>query len=369
MNTFRADDRAADGGVDELRALLAAVVDSSDDAIVTKTLAGVITSWNRGAERLFGYTAAEAVGRPIFLIVPEERRAEEEDVLARLKRGERIDHFETVRITKDGRRVPISLTVSPVKNEHGQIIGASKVARDISDRLRTEYLAEQQRVEEERMRLLTRRVLAQEDERRRIARELHDQLGQQLTALRLTLSALDTSSIDAPAFRVQIDTLRALAQQLDEDVSFRVWELTPTVLDKTGLPETLRDYVSHWSTHFGVAAQIHIEDHAERLPIDVETTMYRLAQESLNNVIKHARATRVDVILEWRQGHAVLIVEDNGVGFAGAESDSMGQGLGLIGMRERASLVGADLQIESEVGRGTTIVLRVPLAAAAGAGR
>src|SRR5205814_623214 len=97
------DERASNGGVDELRALLAAVVDSSDDAIVTKTLEGVITSWNRGAERLFGYTTAEAVGQPIFLIIPDDRRAEENDVLARLRRGERIDHFETVRLAKDGR--------------------------------------------------------------------------------------------------------------------------------------------------------------------------------------------------------------------------------------------------------------------------
>src|SRR5688572_23005027 len=92
-----------------LRARLAAIVDSSDDAIVSKTLDGVITSWNRGAERLFGYTAAEAIGQHIFLIIPDDRRAEEEDVLARLRRGERIDHFETVRRTRDGRLIPISL--------------------------------------------------------------------------------------------------------------------------------------------------------------------------------------------------------------------------------------------------------------------
>src|SRR5687767_10121436 len=108
----------------ELRARLAAIVDSSDDAIVSKTLDGVITSWNRGAERLFGYTAAEAIGQHIFLIIPDDRRAEEEDVLARLRRGERIDHFETVRRTSDGRLIPISLTVSPIRNRNGTIIGA-----------------------------------------------------------------------------------------------------------------------------------------------------------------------------------------------------------------------------------------------------
>src|SRR5215467_10268774 len=120
------------------RAHLAAIVESSDDVIVSKTLEGFITSWNPAAERTFGWTADEAVGRHITLIVPEDRRAEEDDVLARIRRGERVDHFETVRITKDGRLVDMSITVSPVKDATGRIVGASKVARDISERRRLE---------------------------------------------------------------------------------------------------------------------------------------------------------------------------------------------------------------------------------------
>src|SRR5438093_4440809 len=96
--------------IDDVRGRLAAIQDSSDDAIVSKTLDGVITSWNRGAERIFGWTAAEAVGRRITLIIPRERRAEEDDVLARIRRGEQVDHYETVRVTRDGRRLDISLT-------------------------------------------------------------------------------------------------------------------------------------------------------------------------------------------------------------------------------------------------------------------
>src|SRR5262245_43380497 len=109
------------------RAWFAAVVESSDDAIVSQTLKGVIISWNPTAERLFGWTAAEAVGQSIMLIVPDDRRAEEEDALARIQRGERVDHFETVRRAKDGRLVHVSITVSPVKDAAGHIIGASKV--------------------------------------------------------------------------------------------------------------------------------------------------------------------------------------------------------------------------------------------------
>jgi PAS domain S-box-containing protein len=112
--------------------LLAAIVASSDDAIISKTLDGIITSWNAGAERLFGYTAAEAIGKSILILIPEDRKEEETMILGRLQRGERIDHFQTLRVTKDGRPVDISLTISPIRNETGQLVGASKVARDIT---------------------------------------------------------------------------------------------------------------------------------------------------------------------------------------------------------------------------------------------
>ena len=134
---------------EEERALLAAIIDSSDDAIVSKTLEGVIISWNRGAEEIFGYSAAEAVGQHITLIIPPERHAEEDDVLAHIRRGEKIDHYETVRQAKDGRKVDISLTVSPVRDAEGRIIGASKVARDITSRKRAEEERERLRVQEQ----------------------------------------------------------------------------------------------------------------------------------------------------------------------------------------------------------------------------
>jgi PAS domain S-box-containing protein len=117
---------------------LAAIVDSADDAIVSKDLDGFVVTWNRGAEQIFGWSSAEAVGRHITLIIPEERRFEEDEILARIRRGERVSHFETERVTKDGRRVQIALTVSPVRDAHGRVIGASKIARDITERRRLE---------------------------------------------------------------------------------------------------------------------------------------------------------------------------------------------------------------------------------------
>src|SRR6516165_4669264 len=117
---------------------LASIIQSSDDAIVSKNLDGIITSWNKGAERIFGYTAEEAIGQPIIIVIPHDRWDEERTILTRIRRGERIDHFETVRQRKDGSRIVVSLTISPIKNPEGKIVGASKIARDISEQKRSQ---------------------------------------------------------------------------------------------------------------------------------------------------------------------------------------------------------------------------------------
>ncbi|PYV09939.1 MAG: hypothetical protein DMG07_22130, partial [Acidobacteria bacterium] len=120
------------------RAHLAGIVESSDDAIISKTLDGIVTTWNAGAERLFGYSAAEMIGRPVSILIPPETPDEQPQILASIKRGERVDHYETVRVRKDRRRIDVSLTVSPLRDEFGDIIGASKIARDITARKRAQ---------------------------------------------------------------------------------------------------------------------------------------------------------------------------------------------------------------------------------------
>jgi PAS domain S-box-containing protein len=119
---------------------LASIVESSDDAIVSKNLDGIIANWNRGAERIFGYTSEEAIGQPITIVIPADRQSEEREILTRIRRGERIDHFETIRQRKDGGLIVVSLTVSPVKDDDGKIVGASKIARDISEQKRNQEL-------------------------------------------------------------------------------------------------------------------------------------------------------------------------------------------------------------------------------------
>jgi len=130
----------------ELRERLAAIVDSSDDAIISKILDGTIFAWNRGAEKLFGYSAAEMVGKPMLVLLPPERIDEESDILARIRSGESVDHFETVRVRKDGTSIDVSVTISPIRDSKGVIVGASKIARDITQRKRAEEaLAESER--------------------------------------------------------------------------------------------------------------------------------------------------------------------------------------------------------------------------------
>jgi signal transduction histidine kinase len=215
--------------------------------------------------------------------------------------------------------------------------------------------------ERARTELLTRLVFAQEDERRRIAREMHDQFGEQLTGLALRIATLKSGCADRPDLLAQVEALEKVARQLDHGVDQLVWELRPTALDDLGLRAALTNYVQDWSQRVNISAELHTSGLLDdRLPSEVETTLYRIAQEALNNVAKHARARTVEIILERRADHVLLIIEDDGVGFETTEAPGARQGFGLLGMQERAALVGATLQIES-TGGGTTILLRLAM--------
>jgi two-component system CheB/CheR fusion protein len=223
-------------------------------------------------------------------------------------------------------------------------------------------VSERQRVELERGKLLRRLVLAQEEERSRIAREMHDQFGQ-LTVLSLKLEALKKDCADNTHLCEQVEMAQAIAQQLDAEVDNLIWEMRPTALDDLGLEEALKSYIQRWSVHLGIQVEFHATAiDPDRLTLEIETVLYRIAQEALNNVAKHAQASTVAIVLERRRGQVSLIIEDDGVGFdfqeVRGESDI---GLGLIGMRERATLLGGTIEIETQPTRGTTVVVRIPL--------
>jgi signal transduction histidine kinase len=219
--------------------------------------------------------------------------------------------------------------------------------------------------------LLSRRLSeAQETERGRISRELHDLLGQDLTALKLGLQNLRRQGSVPPAVGENLGKLENLAEGLMRDIHRLAWELRPSVLDDLGLNLALERYAAEWSQNTGVPVDWHTGEDlgAQRLPHELETTLYRVAQEALTNVTRHAQAKRVSVLLERRPAYVSLIVEDDGRGFEAQTVMKVcaAQGrLGLLGMEERVRLAGGTLSIESSPGAGATVFVRLPLESAA----
>ena len=224
-------------------------------------------------------------------------------------------------------------------------------------------VSERRQSESARVKLLNQLVTSQEMERHRLARDLHDQLGQQLTAIRLKLEALKASSEKREQLGTDITSILSILNQLDSDIDFLAWELRPVVLDDLGLHEALKLYVDRWKEHTGIDAEFHSSGFdKERLSMEVENNLYRIAQEALNNVAKHSGASRVAVLFERRDHHAVLIIEDNGVGFrSGDDDDGTIQGMGLSGMRERAMLMDGGFEVESTPEKGTTVFVKTPV--------
>jgi signal transduction histidine kinase len=211
--------------------------------------------------------------------------------------------------------------------------------------------------------LLKKIVTIQEDERGRIARDLHDQLGQRLTALRLKIAALKDVDPANAVIGQRITRLQEISEGIDNEVSYLAWELRPTILEDAGLVVALGQHLKEWSRHSGIPAEFSpfgLRDHV--ISPDLETNLYRITQEALNNAAKHSKAGRVNVLLERRGDELILIIEDDGVGFdAGTASSNerTGRGFGLASMRDRADVIGASLEIESGPGKGTTIFVRV----------
>jgi signal transduction histidine kinase/DNA-binding NarL/FixJ family response regulator len=224
-------------------------------------------------------------------------------------------------------------------------------------------IAQRQRVEEAHRQVLRRLAEAEETERGRISRELHDRLGQNLTGLKLKLQLIRKQESFAPPVQESLGKLEQLADGLMRDIHRLAWELHPAVLDDLGLEAALRRYTAEWSENNGMPLDFHSDGvEMRRLPLQLETTLYRITQEALTNVTRHANAKRVSVLLERRPEHVSLIVEDNGGGFnAGIQASAARGKLGLLGMRERVTLAGGTLEIESTLGAGTTVFVRVPL--------
>ncbi|HEY8563160.1 MAG TPA: PAS domain S-box protein [Pyrinomonadaceae bacterium] len=323
-----------------------------DFAIFRITRDGLIASWNVGAQRVFGYPESEIVGQHLEVLFTPEDRAKKIPA-KELKTARRHGRAEDERwhTRRDGSRFYASGVL--MRLDEGAK-GFVKIARDRTDKLVAEKTLRDKEI-------LQKMVGAQEAERQRIARDLHDELGQQLTALRLKLERIKILCDGHAELCLQIEDAQSLAGNIDQGVDFLAWELRPFVLDDLGLAAALGKFIEEWARHTGVsAAFINLGKMPRRLPHETEINLYRIVQEALNNVHKHAGAARTEVMLEKRGGSIILIVEDDGVGFDPENKKTLGKGLGLIGMRERAALIGGSVEIESATGNGTTIFVRAP---------
>ena len=479
----------AEAGTAAAEDQLAAIVEWSDDAIVGKSLDGLINSWNRGAERIFGYSAQEALGQPITLIIPEDRRAEEDAVIAQIRRGEAVSHFETVRRTKDGRLIDVSLTVSPVRDASGRVTGASKIARDITQQkqmqsaltstqarlaaivdsamdavitidekqnivlfnraaeqvfgvrrqeaigtsldrfiparfrrghhghverfgatgvtsrrmgdvttlwalradgtefpieasisqaregghhlftvilrditVRKQHEDELRRSQQELRELSARVLEAREEEKARIARELHDELGQLLTALKMDLSWMRERLDGKPDVAQKAAEMGALLDQTVTATRRISADLRPLMLDDLGLADAAQWLVDDFAKRSGIEATVDMPESEvfDRLAKPVQTAIYRAVQESLTNIARHAGAKRAWVVFSHDDGALRVEVEDDGRGIA-LEDLAKVRSLGLKGMRERIAYLGGSLDIGRAPRGGTRLRVKVPL--------
>jgi PAS domain S-box-containing protein len=461
----------------EARLRLATIVESSNDAIISKNLDGVIVSWNAAAQRIFGLTEAEAVGQPITILIPPELRDEENKILQRLRAGERIEHLETIRVTKTGKKVDVSLTVSPIKDADGKVVGSSKIVRDISDQKRAEealkkseerfskafrqspmaltltsakdhrYLdvnetferitgwrrdeviertpfdigiwvdptqrvafvkrllaegavrdfevryrckngvqrvglgagelieienepciisviadiTDRKRAEEALSGMSQKLIEAQEQERTRIARDLHDDIAQRLALLAIELEQFRQGLPDSDSeLRTGIGIIQKQAAQVSTDVQAMSHELHSSKLEYLGIVAAIKGFCKE----FGEQQKVEIDFRSHDLPAllspQISLCIFRVLQESLHNAAKHSGVAHFEVQLWGTSGEIHLTVNDLGGGFD-IEAAMKGRGLGLTSMQERLRLLDGELSINSQPKRGTTIHARVPL--------
>jgi PAS domain S-box-containing protein len=360
---------------------LAAIVESSDDAIVSKDLDGIITSWNRAAELMFGFTADEQIGRSILTIIPADRESEEQDVIAKIKRGEIVDHYETVRRRKDGSVFDISLTISPIRDESGTVVGASKIARDITERKRAEHAIAAARLEAEEANRLKDEFLAT------LSHELRTPLNALVGYTRMLRDGKLAAADHARAFEILERNASLLTRLVDDmlDVSAIISGKTKLNVRPVVLSQLIDQAVA-MITPTAAAKGVTIETAIDRFVAPLNADADRLHQVLWNllaNAVKFtARAGVVTVSLESSGEFVEIIVSDTGSGinasflpyvfdrFRQSERESAGRqgglGLGLAISRHIVELHGGTITAASEGdGKGATFTVLLPYNVAA----
>jgi PAS domain S-box-containing protein len=328
--------------------------ENSKDAIYVHDMSGQYTSVNCAAEKLSGYTRQELVGRHFSSLVSPEYARHVREQLCRKLQASGETTYEVELITKQGDRIPVEVS-SRLIIENGVPVGVQGCLHDISERKKAH----------EASRTYSRRLLeAQEAERRRISLELHDQVGQILTAVKMNLHAL-RKAYNSPEVLTSIEeNLNVIDEAVDQVRDLSV-DLRPLLLDDFGLVVAVRWYLDRQAKNSGVAVEFasHSLHDDDRFPATLETACFRIVQEGVTNIVRHARATRISVTLESTGAELLLVIGDNGSGFDVKEMRSASDAptLGLRGMEERAQAVGGTLTIDSAPGLGTQICASFPV--------
>jgi PAS domain S-box-containing protein len=404
----RALAREAEGSLRKSEAHTRRIVEMALDGFIGMDDAGIIIDWNVQAEQMFGWSRQEAIGRLLCatIIPPQHREAHERGLRHFLATGKGPMLNTRVEITgyhRDGHEIPIELAISPALGQGGTYTFSAFV-RDISERKQTE---EQSRMHEEELQRLNqaldRRVQArtqelasvnesllaevaermqteaslessrqelqklafqllrvQEDERRRISRDLHDDINQRLALLVMDIEAVERQlGVQPDQVGQAVRAIQDRVVELSDVVRHLAYQLHPSILDDLGLPIALQRLVDDFSARSNIRGSFGHRNIPATVPQEIATCFYRVTQESLNNVARHAEASRVEVELTGSQSELMVTITDNGVGFDSEQPRNGSHGLGLLGMKERVALVNGALHVASSMGKGTRVQLVV----------
>lgn len=342
----------------------AQLLDSVEQAVIATDTAGNVTYWNRFAERLYGWTAAETIGQPIIsIIVPDVSQRQAQQIMEHLWSGITWTGEYTVR-RRDGTTFPAFVNDAPIWDERGNLAGVVGVSIDISIPKQTEAELHQALAEvhaaRDQLQALSRRLLdVQEAERRMIARELHDEIGQDLTGLSLRLLMIDPHD-SAEAIRIHVRETQRQVNHIMTQVRHMSLDLRPPMLDDLGLLPALQWHIKRYTeqTHIHVVLA-HTDVEERRFSPDVEITAYRVVQEALTNVARYAGVNTATVQVRVDARYLHVRIEDHGHGFD--TTGTMYTSSGLSGMRERVQLLRGELDIRSTPGDGTSVSAALPL--------
>ncbi len=329
---------------------MARIVETIDDAVVSSDLAGRVLTWNRAAETIFGYTESEMIGQSVLFLAPVAVQSEARRIEESLRTGQEVHRWETMAVAKSGQTIELALSAFPLRDESGVICGTWAIARDISG-LKT--------AERRLHRLSWRLMKAQDEERRRIARNLHDSTAQALAALSMNLAALarEDSPLPAERRRQLLQDSAVLADQATSELRTTSYLLHPPLLDERGLRSALGWFIDGFTKRSSIAVKLDVAADFPRLPTDIETTLFSVAQEALHNVHRHSGSDVASLSLALERGVVRLEIRDRG---RGVESP-LPEGVGIAGMRERLLQFGGALEVEP-ANPGTRVTALLPLA-------